>query len=189
MSKNLSLAWKLIPAYFAIAFIFGYAVGGPQVGSMRRKFSRPRVAMVESTYASGKPNRVVIPDLAIDVKVIDGNYSKETKNWDVSKTYANFATISPLINTSGGNTVIYGHNSANIFGKTKNIKLGTSVYIYTDNGNVFEYKYVEDKLVLPTDTSIFDPNGKPRVTLITCMGAFNEKRRLMGFELKGVSKI
>lgn len=188
MLKNYSLAWKLIPAYLIIGFLSGYFI----TNSLYYKFakvSKPIISSSEVLTAEGNPIKLKIQDLGIDVDVVEGDYLPQTKTWNVSSSYANFASISNLDNTKEGNTVIYGHNSSKIFGKTKDLKVGMQVLVFTGNGYEFIYSFEGSSLVSPSDTSVFSYKGKPILTLITCWGTFNEKRSLMKFNLEKVIKI
>jgi len=145
------------------------------------------VANIESSslFIKGIPYRITIPRLQIDLSIENGNYLEES--WTTAKEKALFATKSFLPNNLEGNTIIYGHNTNDVFRPTDRLIKGDRVLLYTDNG-IFEYEFTNSELVKPTDTSIFNYQGSPRLTLITCSGLTNDKRRLMYFEFYGVTK-
>lgn len=134
----------------------------------------------------GKPTRVVIPRIGIDLPVIDGIYDPKTQSWSLTSNKAQFATVTSPSNNQTGDTLLYGHNTAEVFYQTANLVVGDRLLIYTDNNHVFEYTYTSSKTTTPTDTSIFSYTGKPQVTLLTCNGWFSSYRRLMFFAFTSV---
>jgi LPXTG-site transpeptidase (sortase) family protein len=137
------------------------------------------------TMVTGSPKKIAIPRLSVDLQVEDGDYTKEV--WTSSANKALFAKVSALPNNTTGNTVIYGHNTNNVFYPTQRLINGDLALVYTDNG-VFVYRFINSELVDPTNTSVFMYQGKSRLTLITCHGLANEKRRLMYFEFVELKK-
>lgn len=147
----------------------------------------PVVASIEVSplFVKGTPYRITIPRLQIDLSVKNGDYFKES--WMTSKDEALFATKSSLPNNLEGNTIIYGHNTNEVFYSTNRLIPGDRILLYTDNG-IFEYEFTKWELVKPTDTTVFEYKGAPMLTLITCFGLTNSERRLMYFEYYGVTK-
>lgn len=192
---NRSLILKLIPAYFFIGGLLALTMY-QKIDFINQKRGMQRLLSVwlnqqnsvEKTVEviEGKPVKIYIPEIGVATNIIDGNYEETTNTWNVSNTDAQFATISRLPNNQDGNTLIYGHNSQNIFGPTKKLKTGYMAYVLTENGRLFEYKYVSSEEVSPDNTDIFNYTGSPRLTIATCTGLFNEKRNLMYFDLISV---
>lgn len=140
------------------------------------------------TVTFGKPVRVVVPRLGIDLKVDEGYYNPADASWTLSDNNAHFAMPTSLANDYNGNTLIYGHNSEHVFGRMKNIAPGDTVEVYTDNGHIFHYVYATSQKVIPEDTSIFQYQGPPIVTIQTCSGNWNEVRSLSTFNFQRVTK-
>lgn len=132
---------------------------------------------------SGKPIRIVIPSVGIDIAVVDGFYNQRTQTWSLSETEAQYATITPLANTVEGNTFIYGHNRPAVFKSLLDAKAGASAMVYTDNGHQFIYKLRSWKATKPTDDSLFYYQGQPILTVQTCSGTFFQNRSLYTFDL------
>lgn len=187
-TKNSTLL-KILPGYFLIALLLGgvfsaYFLSQRFQGNANASFisdSANRIS--ENLHVSGNPIYLSIPNLGIDLDVIAGNYSADNRSWNLSGSDAQYATVSSLPNNKEGTTIIYGHNTLNIFGKTGDLKTGDKLYLKTDNNHVFEYSYVSKKEVNPKDTDIFFNTGKPQAILITCSGLLDSKRRLMYFDL------
>jgi len=174
----------IIPLYLFVGGILLY----PHIQEVFVNRNMPALTNVEASHLSvkGYPYRVTIPRLQIDLSVENGDYSEES--WTPSKDKALFSTKSSLPNNLEGNTIIYGHNTNNVFRSTERLIKGDRALLYTDNGT-FEYEFTEWELVTPTDTSVFNYKGTPRLTLITCFGLTNSKRRLMYFKYFGITKI
>lgn len=141
---------------------------------------------VEDAVFAGKPVRLVIPSLGIDIAVEDGAYNPENGAWTLSNDKAHFALPSVESNTSGGNTLIYGHNRKGVFALLKNLKTGDQAIVITDNGIMFTYKFRSAEDVAPYDTAIFGYEGPPQLTLQTCSGIWMQDRRLHYFDLVSV---
>jgi LPXTG-site transpeptidase (sortase) family protein len=126
---------------------------------------------------SGKPARVVLPALGIDLPVDDGVYDAASGTWNIANKKAFYATITPLVNNDRGNTLIYGHNNHSVFKALHDAKPGMELLVYTDNGKVFHYIYKDAQEVKPTNTKVLRYSNKSSVTLQTCSGNWNEWRK------------
>jgi LPXTG-site transpeptidase (sortase) family protein len=136
---------------------------------------------------SGKPVRLIIPSLELDLQVIDGKFDSATGAWELSENViVHYALPTPPVNDHSGNTLIYGHNNNYVFGYLYLLKPGDSAIVHTDNGHIFTYQFESAVDVPPEDLSIFDPSSEPRLTLQTCSGILLELRRLSQFKLVGV---
>lgn len=71
-----------------------------------------------------------------------------------------------------GNCCIVGHNLNNdqFFGRLKDLKIGDTVNLYDENGNMLKYSVSEKYEVTKDNSSCLsqDTNGKKVLTLITC---------------------
>jgi LPXTG-site transpeptidase (sortase) family protein len=178
---------KLVPAYVVVAWMIAVDLvnlnyKGTEVISPEVQVQNVKVAtVVDHTF--GKPVWVSIPRLSLGVNVEAGSSDRDGRKWTLSWTKAYYATVSAIPNDLAGNTVIYGHNVKEVFGRTEDLKIGDRLFIRTDKGLLVTYRFFSSFDVDPSDTSIFDYQGKPIVTLITCSGILDQKRRLMQFEL------
>jgi LPXTG-site transpeptidase (sortase) family protein len=135
---------------------------------------------------SGKPVRVVIPSVGIDLPVDEGVYNPTDNSWTLSGYHAQFATLSSLANDNNGNTFIYGHNNKYVFGPIKQIVPGALAEVYTDNNHVFSYNFEATTTFKPDDTTIFDYRGPSILTIQTCSGVWNEQRQMYKFDFARV---
>lgn len=153
----------------------------------------PRTPEVEAATkvndtVEGKPVRLVVPSLGIDVPVADGFYNSRSQTWTLSNNKAHFATeMTPQPNNQGGNTFIYGHNRPEVFARLGKLKVGEKATVYTDNSHVFTYVYRSAHETNPNDDSLFHYEGPPIMTLQTCSGLWYQNRLLMTFDLVEVT--
>lgn len=141
----------------------------------------------DKPLVQGKPVHLLVPSLNISLPVIDGYYYSDAKVWTLSLDKAQYATMTAYANNREGNTFIYGHNKAEVFNKLPNIKPGDTAIVYTDNKHKFLYELKEIKAVKPDDTSVFDYQGPPVLTLQTCTGVWYQNRSLYMFSLVKVT--
>ncbi len=135
----------------------------------------------------GKPVRIVLPDVSIDVQIADGIYYPSSKTWSLSLTKAQYALMTPEANNQEGNTFIYGHNRKEVFNRLPKLQIGQLAYVYTDNNHIFTYKYRSHYETNPNDDTLFTYRGAPILTLQTCTGIWYQNRDLMTFDLVKVS--
>lgn len=159
--------------------------GGVTVPSTVVRQTKPAAPTV--TKIDGKPIKLNIPSLGMDLDIVPGEYNPATRTWNVSTTKVHYATMTPLPNNLEGNTFLYGHYRKNIFANLHTIKANETAIVTTDNGHVFYYQLSGVRTVDPTDThGVFDYQGAPILTIQTCTGLFYEKRQLFTFNLQRV---
>ncbi len=141
---------------------------------------------INTQPVEGKPVRIQIPSLGIDLPVIDGYYNARERSWTLTNTKAQYATITPKANNIAGNTFVYGHRLHNVFGHLDQITSGAKAVITTDNGHTFTYTFRSSRETSPNDDSLFRYQGAPILTLQTCSGAWDQNRRLFTFDFTGV---
>lgn len=194
MKKFIPLWAKVLPLYFVVALVLYIPV---KAQSDRKDVlihdaslidQRLKPAVYQNTNQS-PPIRIVIPAVSTDLTVVDGRYDNQ-KGWQVAANAANFATISKAPNHSGGKTVIYGHDTPHVLKPIQNIAKGDRVYVYTESGHIFSYRYAGDAVVSPNNTTVFSEleNGPPQLVVITCAGVFSEVRRILYFDFIGVAR-
>lgn len=132
---------------------------------------------------TGTPTKITLERLTIDLAVAPGYYNAKDKSWTLTGDKAHFATLSQPTNNSRGNTLIYGHNNKQVFGALSNVRAGDRVRILTDNGHIFVYEFVSAYTTNPEDSSIFNYQGSPTLTLQTCSGIWSQNRTLFSFRL------
>lgn len=151
--------------------------------------SAPQTPTITPTigYVTGMPTRISIPSLGINLAVVPGYYDASSGSWTLTTDKAQFATPTAQPNNAGGNTFIYGHARNNIFGALPKIKAGATAVVTTANGHQFYYRLSSTRVVNPTDSGqVFNYQGKPVLTLQTCVGLLYQNRELLTFNLEEV---
>ncbi len=161
----------------------------PPVASSSRAVTIPTVKKeIKKESISGRPVRLKILTLNLELPVEEGNYNPADASWTLSGYNAHFAMPTMPANNQEGNTLVYGHNNKYVFGPLKNLPAGAVAEILTDNGHLFYYTLEASNTVPPDDLSIFTYEGPPILTLQTCSGNWNELRTLSRFKLTRVIK-
>lgn len=135
---------------------------------------------------TGKPMRLLVPSLGMDLSVEDGIYDAKTGQWTLSLDKVHYALMTVQPNDKQGNTLIYGHYRPEVFAYLHTIQKGALVKVKTENNHTFTYKFTGSRVVNPADTSVLSYEGKPMLTLQTCTGAFMQNRQLFSFDLVDV---
>lgn len=173
----LVLATVNVAAIFAVMEI----VIPPQAASLDMQELTVQQPVESQELKSGKPQKLTIDSVGIDIEVLDGEYDPASHKWTLLKDKAHYALMTPLANNQAGNTFIYGHNNKKVFTRLENTKIGDIAHVQTPNG-VFSYKLRDIKEVPPTDTSMFEYRGSSTLTIQTCSGSWYEKRKLFTFD-------
>lgn len=134
------------------------------------------------SYSTEDPISLYIPKLNLRKPIYPGIYDFKNSTWNVSSNYPHFATVSVKPNITDGNTVLYAHNSSDLFGKINKLKNGDQVMLKTKNNKMFVYGYESSIDVPPSNVSIFKQVGKPYLVLLTCTGKNNSLRKLVYFK-------
>lgn len=189
---------KLVPIYLGVIGVFVYFVQGQNTKeSVALSITKDQVTesitdLTDKTTGIdnshqlirfGVPKEIFIPSKGLTVLLTAGEYSTVVNAWNVSGTHAHFATLSALPNDHGGNTVIYGHNSKDIFAPIFSLNTDDLVEIRTIENITFVYKMRDTSRVRPKEVSVMDTSSFPQLTLITCEGLWNEYRRIVYFDL------
>ena len=146
-------------------------------------FSQLRQATVK-----GVPIRIQIKRLGIDLPIVAGTYDAAKDSWTLTRDKAQFATATTEPNDSQGNTLIYGHNTKPVFKALSGLQPDDLAVITVDTEHTFTYRFTGDMTVTPHTTSILDFSPeKPRLTVMTCDGLWNQVRRVMFFDLQEVT--
>ncbi len=137
---------------------------------------------------TGKPVRLLIPSLGMDLSVADGVYDPRNGQWTLSTSQVHYALMTVQPNDKQGNTLIYGHYRPEVFAALHTIQPGATAQVVTANGYTFTYTFKNSTVVNPADTSILSYEGRPMLTLQTCTGAFMQNRQLFSFDLVGIKQ-
>jgi len=151
--------------------------------------TKDNTARAAEAIVAGKPQRVVVESLGIDLPVSDGSFDEAAGEWTLGYDRAYFATPTVLANESYGSTLIYAHNLEGLFAPLHRIAPGATLAVYTDNGLIFRYTFLSSVDVAPGAVQFIDSDGPPQVVLQTCTGNWSERRSLFTFAFEGVERV
>lgn len=78
-----------------------------------------------------------------------------------------------------GNSIIYGHNTENIFGLLKQVKVGDIIKLNLLNNTTVDYQVFDVVTVSPTENSYLYPTGREQLTVYTCTGLLDKDRLIV----------
>ncbi len=122
------------------------------------------------------PVALSIPEVGLNTPVVEGGI--KSGQWILSNTASLYLPTSGRVG-EGYNTIIYAHNTSNLFAKLKDVQIGESIYLKDKSGKSFEYQIFEKKDVNPYDLKSLYSVDKNIVTLFTCDGWFDSQRLLV----------
>jgi LPXTG-site transpeptidase (sortase) family protein len=200
MIKKSQLVWTTIGlGLIAVGLVLGWqplmqTLHAPQPSSssvsaaaLTSVAAAPVTLNTNQPLIEGRPVRIQLPSLGIDLAVINGYYDAATQSWTLTNNDAQYAVNTVLANNQEGNTFIYGHNRKQVFESLYKIQPGQHAIVYTDNNHVFTYEYTGSVVTSPNDDSLFTYQGPPILTLQTCSGLWYQNRQLFHFSLVSVS--
>ncbi len=185
-------ATSLALGFALLTPLFYYRFHEKQAMAQAVTVNMPAVAPLPSNkpqVITGKPARLIIPSLQMNLAVADGSYNPKTGAWTLSNDKVHYALPTTQPNNEAGNTLIYGHYRKEVFSRLHKIAEGEKAVIETENGYRFTYTFLRKEVVDPADTSVFMYDGAPQLTLQTCTGAFMQHRQLFFFSFDDVEKI
>ncbi|HNQ16638.1 MAG TPA: sortase [Candidatus Woesebacteria bacterium] len=77
-----------------------------------------------------------------------------------------------------GNAIVYGHNTSNIFGSLKLLKINDLIEVTTLDGTTRNYQVFDVTTVPPDENGYLFPTNREQLTIYTCAG-FLDKDRLI----------
>lgn len=131
------------------------------------------------------PREISIPSVKIDVKVDQGGIVNG--DWVLSNTDALYLPTSGTLG-EGYNTIIYAHNTANLFGKLRLLKTGDLINIRDGHGKIYAYAVSSKENVNPHDLAKLYSTQKNIITLFTCSGWADTSRILIHAQLVNSKK-
>ena len=132
----------------------------------------------------GLPLRIAIPSLKLDAEVVQVGLEDDGAMEIPSAIEAGWYELGPRPGSALGSAVIAGHvdhkKSPGVFLELRSLELGSEVAVTDDAGDVHRFVVTERFQVakgeLPVQ-ALFQRDGDPVLTLITCGGRFDRKAR------------
>jgi LPXTG-site transpeptidase (sortase) family protein len=168
-------------ALLLIIFIEGLILGG--IGYYE-KYHKYRVLsfvsspyeIVEEVKEREKPEKIVIGNYGVEVLLEEGFINQGV--WKISEENA-----SHLVNSSvpgeGGNIVVYGHNRPHIFARLKEVNVGDTITLITQNETEYSYEVYETRRVKPNVIEDVQPKDVEVLTIFTCIGFMDSERLIV----------
>lgn len=128
------------------------------------------------------PVRISVPDLSIDMSIeAEGLDDDGAMALPDNAATAGWYKFGPGLKAPAGATVIAAHidsrhDGIGPFSKLKDAPVGSVVNVTAADGSVVAYTVTEVRSVGKIDApmaEVFDRSGTPRLTLVTCGGAFD----------------
>lgn len=119
------------------------------------------------------PTRVTIERLSIDIPLVPAQL--RGSQWETTERGASYLLSSPIPGETG-NSVIYAHNWASLFGKLPTIASGDKITIRYADGSSKTFVVKNTSVVSPDDTFVLRETTEKQLTLYTCIGWFDTKR-------------
>jgi hypothetical protein len=160
----------------------GFLLVNQQPQSSVNAYSIPVQKELKKNTLSGRPVKLRVPSLNIELEVKEGYFNSADSSWTLSPKNAHFAMPTARANNEAGNTLVYGHNNRYVFASLANLRPGAVAEITTDNGHRFYYAFESAKSYSPVDLSVFTYEGPPILTLQTCTGNWYELRTMSQFK-------
>ena len=169
-----------LPLGFALLFVgillfIGHTKGGSEENNYTFANEPVQIEGLSNPGEEEKlPVKIIIPTLSINLDVKKANVVNGF--WEVFSDLAAWGTGSGLPGKPG-NQVIFAHAREGLFLPLKNVRVGMSIYILTDD-NWYGYNVKEIKEVYPNQTEVISPTNDETLTLYTCSG-FQDSKRLI----------
>lgn len=168
---------KFLASLFIAAGIIFFAFGGYYIWLQhtpdRLSFTNYESKKMLATDNGELPVRVSIKNLNINLPLIPATVTGS--KWDVTSDGASYLTSSPVPGNTG-NSIIYAHNWASLFGNLPQVKKGDVVEIEFANRARKTFVIESTSTVHPTDASILKPTNDKKITLYTCVGFLDSQR-------------
>ncbi|MBI3888117.1 sortase, partial [Candidatus Microgenomates bacterium] len=148
------ILWLLLGGYY-----FGLTHNPNRLAFADYKEGQRQVKQV--SHKASIPTRVIVPAVTIDLPIV----SAEIKNslWETTNTGASYLTSSPLPGEKG-NSIIYGHNWASLFGPLMYVKPGETVTIFYSDGTRKNFIVEYTSTVSANEGSILNQTTDKRIT-------------------------
>lgn len=161
-----------------------------QGGSVETPTPLPRYTptpLPESRNKGGLPQRLAIPSVEIDGKIVPARASALEGGTEWEVPWEDIAWyIGTALPGNRGNTVMAGHvitrSGGGVFRNLHRVRKDTPIYVYATEG-VLTYSVTGIRTVLPSEMSVLNETAEPTLVLITCTGDFDEASRTFSHRL------
>jgi LPXTG-site transpeptidase (sortase) family protein len=142
----------------------------------------------------GLPVRLAIPSIRVDAPVVELDRKPGPSGalqWETVPFVAGYYPITGLVGAPA-NVVLSGHvhsqDQGNVFRDLYRLQPGDPLVVGTALGQ-FTYRVADLRLVKPWEVDALAPSAEPRLTLVTCAGAFDFRTRTFSERLLVVGEL
>ncbi len=168
---------KLLARLFILAGLLCYSLGMYNIWLFsdpnRLSFQNYTYAKTQSPEAKLQPTNISIESININLPIIPSDIIDG--KWETTDKGASYLKSSPVPG-SVGNSVIYAHNWASLFGNLVSIMPEDEIKIGYEDGSIKTFVVKYTSTVTPDTTSILAPANDKRITLYTCIGFLDSHR-------------
>jgi LPXTG-site transpeptidase (sortase) family protein len=175
-------AGKLLITIGLVILIFSAFFFYQRYNPLRLSFSISDYRAQGITDSASMPVEIIIPAIKLDLSIIPAKLVKNS--WETTDKGVSYLISSPIPGNIG-NSILYGHDWANILGPITKLKTGQIIEIKFVTGAIKKFEINTISLVSPDQASILAPSGDARITLYTCTGFWDSKRFVVTAILKG----
>lgn len=119
------------------------------------------------------PVKIEFPHLGITLPVI----VQAPENGRIPTTPSGVTFLSTTaVPGETGNSILYGHNWANILKSLPRTKVGDEIAVTMSDGGVRRFTVERIETVAPDNAEVLAPSDSPLVTIYTCTGFLDSKR-------------
>jgi len=129
-----------------------------------------------------KPVLLRIKDLGIELPIYEAEI-KDNNKWPTTTEGISYLVSSPIPGEIG-NSILYGHNWANLLGNLTKAKPGQIVEIIFSDWSRKIFTIANTQVVSPSQTEILKNSDDTKLTLYTCTGFLDSKRFVVTAKLK-----
>jgi LPXTG-site transpeptidase (sortase) family protein len=162
---------------FIILGLFCYGLGSYQIwlknDPNRLAFTNYTSEQSSTIDKKDLPVRVTIKNINIDLPIIPADM--QGTRWTVTEKGASYLTSSPIPGNTG-NSIIYAHNWASLFGNLPRVKKGDIVEVEFADKSTKRFVIASTTVVFPTDAKVLAGSQDKKITLYTCTGFLDSKR-------------
>ena len=138
----------------------------------------------DAAIPGGYAVRLVIDSIQLDTAVTQGGIVQDKNGEPVWETVpfiaVHYGDLTSLLGKRG-NAVIAGHvvtlSEGNVFRLLYKLELDDEIQVWDQLDREYDYHVVDVKLVPPDDVSVMEPTPDETLTLITCGGTFDPRKR------------
>ena len=136
-------------------------------------FTASPVVITKSKYRPPAPTQLLIKDINLDLKIVPTQIQNGV--WQIATDGASYLDSSSRPQ-EGGNIVIYGHNTGEMFGKLKFVDIGSIITLVNQESQTISYQVISISITSPDEIEYVLPKDHEVLTLYTCTGFLDSQR-------------